>query len=93
LVSDKKVLGVLKSLYRALVMVLYNYPLCWLVVLLGAPINYLFHLSLDVPYLGVGMMLLNQSLLLGTSIYLCVWANIYIKKLHEQSDLYFKEPS
>jgi hypothetical protein len=72
---------------------LFNYPLCWLIVLLGAPVNYLFHLTLDVPYLGVGMMVLNQSLLIGTSLYLCVWSNIYIKKLHEQSSLYFKEPS
>ncbi len=91
--SDKKILSSLKSLYRAFIMILYNYPLCWLVILLGAPVAYVINMMLDIPYLNTTIILLNEVLLVGTSIYLCIWSNIYIKKLHEQSKLYFKEPS
>lgn len=85
------VLDGLKSIWRALKMVIYNYPFCLLVytvLLLGT-----YYLQQLIHYL-FGPTNFLFSTLAGTLtlvIPLCVWSVFYIRRLHDQFALYYPE--
>jgi len=81
--------GVGRSIERAIKMVIFNFPLCFILYAVFASIE--FFIGAINNFIFITLLLRTCSLI--TSIFICIWANIYIKKLHEQSSLYFKEPS
>lgn len=77
----------LMSWWRAFLMVVYNYPLLVTVGLVFyLPVYVVYSYVLFAPLLHniIGAFLLP--------ITVCTYTNIYIKKLHDQFDLYFKQP-
>lgn len=94
--SDKKPMQVLFSWLRAIKMTWYNFPICFVVTisyifLKGLIDYYVWSIVLIDPTSFERFPFLNGSLLLDP-IVICIFANIYIKRLHEQFDLYFKQP-
>ena len=101
--SGKRPKDILFSFYHALKMVLYNYPVCLIITyclhgileLLGTfPLGLPLILKLWWPmqtYINI-YPLFNFVALLVAPILICIFANIYIKKLHEQFDVYFPQP-
>ncbi len=78
---------ILMSFIRTLKMIIYNYPLLLCVgITLYAPL-YIFCNSIYAP------LLLNVIKIVLLPVPVCLYTNIYIKKLHDQFDLYFKQPS
>lgn len=89
--SRASVFDNLKSLWRAIKMVVYNYPFCLLVytvLLFGT-----YYLQQMIRYfLGPSNFLF--STLIGTlalAIPLCIWSVFYTKRLHDQFNLYYPE--
>lgn len=77
----------LMSWWRAFLMVIYNYPLLVVINLFFyAPVYGVYSYVFFAPLLHnvIGAFLLP--------ITVCTYTNIYIKKLHDQFDLYFKQP-
>ncbi len=89
----------LMSLFRAIKMIVYNLPL---LIIVGFVLNLPWHIvSHHVPMslLSAGVTMRQiwivsdiVAILLAPFI-VCLYTNIYIKKLHDQFDLYFKQPS
>lgn len=83
------------SMWYALKMIIFNYPLLAILgIILHAP-KWLFeliyfHLNGSAFVYPVVIFNILGALLLPIGI--CIYANIYIKKLHDQFDLYFKQP-
>lgn len=85
-----------KSLFRTLVMLTYNLPL-WIVIFVAIfLVNALFLLSsMLFGFIGLvtfGTVLTHLLSLLFLPVEICLITNVYIKKLHEQSNLYFPQP-
>lgn len=84
-------LDLLKSIWRALKMVMYNWPFCaivYTVLLFGA-----YYLQIGI-YKLLGTHTFLSSTLVGTLalvIPLCLWTMFYTKRLHDQFNLYFPE--
>lgn len=87
------------SICNALKMVIYNYPLLcvfglifylpsWLLRIAMLHYAYEFSLPIDVYLLPLCT---NVIAMLLAPIIICTYTNIYIKKLHDQFDLYFKQ--
>lgn len=75
------------SIFNAIKMLVYNYPLLVVIgLILFAPVLCVYNYVLFAPLLHnvLGALLLP--------ITVCTYTNIYIKKLHDQFDLYFKQP-
>jgi hypothetical protein len=97
--SSKKLKDFAVPFFRALKMVVYNLPLLIIVgVILYLP-QYIFSCINISPLLIAGITIrqmhaiLNIFSVLLVPIALIPYINIYIKKLHDQFDLYFKQPS
>jgi len=108
--SNKRPKQFFLSFYRSFKMVIYNYPLCWLLVMGFYCIGYIIYYGMGLQMPSMAM---QQSqavvwsreveIILKSAIWflkvvlapipICIFANIYIKKLHEQFDLYFTQPS
>ena len=75
-------------------MLVYNLPLCLLVFVGLAALDLLLFVGLLLlGFFNIGGFVLGAFLyLLVMPIEIGVLSNIYIKKLHEQSELYFKQP-
>jgi hypothetical protein len=85
--SDGGLKNIFASFWNTLKMVIYNLPLIFL-------INFIFGLSLFLVSYFFNISPLMQ-IIIGAflmPIGVCTYANIYIKKLHDQFDLYFKQP-
>lgn len=86
--------GLLHAFTRAVYMIGYNLPLVFIsglffgVLSLVTDLHYILGLS-DVTVKGIDF--LYQQLLV-IPFYICLLTNIYIKKLHKQSELYFPQP-
>ncbi len=108
--SDKRPKQFVLSFYRSFKMIIYNYPLCWLLVVGFYCIGYVVYygMSLQMPSIALQQsqteawsreieMMLESTIgflkVLLSPIPICIFANIYIKKLHEQFDLYFTQPN
>ena len=105
--SPKKLKDFFRSVWHALKMALYNCPLMIGMTAFMWIINWILYfpysLILDTDSLrslfvgstvGIGFLLTIESLLriLFLIIFVCFYANIYIKRLHDQLDLYITEP-
>lgn len=77
----------IRSLWNAVKMVLYSYPL-----LIITGIFFLLPGQLIFSYLYPCHLLYDILAIVLTPVSLCFYTNIYIKKLHEQFDLYFEQP-
>jgi len=76
------------SVYRSFKMVIFNYPFYFCVTLaLGFFLDAVF---LILIYFGLGYMNFYISLLF-LPVYLCIFTNFYVKRVHEQFGLYFSE--
>jgi hypothetical protein len=78
-------------------MIVFNYPLlvvigiCW-GLLLGLNKYFIEPFIFANDTVGVGFAMWNILAALLLPIGVCFYANIYIKKLHDQFDLYFQSP-
>lgn len=85
----------LLSMWYALKMIIFNYPLLAVIgIILHLPI-WLIHVICVYKYnqmLVLSVVLYNFIGILFLPIGICTYANIYIKKLHDQFDLYIKQP-
>lgn len=92
--SDGSIKELWTAAVRAVKMTVYNLPLLLiLMTIITVPVLMLFTygtLHQWSGYMNLGMLLLYIFLLKPLLINL--WANIYIKKLHEMPDLYFNQP-
>jgi hypothetical protein len=83
--SDKQLKQWPISLFRGIKMMVYNWPLFVMIELLSFAV---FKLHV---YFQWGMWsFIGGAILLP--IFICIYMNIYIKKLHDQFDLYFSQP-
>ena len=86
------------SIFRAIKMIIYNYPLLLCIgLIIYIPLYFFAFLiflysSLIINYIYLSL-LLNIIYALLSPIIVCLYTNIYIKKLHDQFDLYFTQPS
>jgi len=93
--STHSIKELLPSLFRSVKMTIYNYPVCLIfgLIILGLEIAFSFFAGSFLFAWGqVGLLLRIISLtnmLVFTPLQLSIFANIYIKKLHEQFDYYF----
>lgn len=87
------------SMWYALKMIIFNYPLLAVIgIILNLPMwlcnlvyLYMYNTMFIFPYtMQIAMPSLIGILFLPIGI--CTYANIYIKKLHDQFDLYVKQP-
>ena len=85
--SDLRPKSFFLSMWNALKMVIYNYPL---IVIMGICL-YLPVLIFDNTFF-INPLLRNIIAALLLPIGVCTYTNIYIKKLHDQFDLYFNKP-
>lgn len=77
----------LMSWWRAFLMVVYNYPL---LVIVG--LAFYFPVYVVLSYVSFAPLLHNIIGAFLLPITVCTYTNIYVKKLHDQFDLYFKQP-
>jgi hypothetical protein len=95
--------NILKSCWRALLMLFYNLPILSILLLIYFLAFGLFHYLLSailecfVPYNSLLMLktvapirVVISEMIVGQTILTCTVANIYIKRVYEQCDLYFK---
>ena len=93
--SDHTGEQLLQSLLRSVKMTIYNYPVCLIfgVIILGLEMAFSFFVGSFLFAWGqVGLLLRIISLVnifMFVPIQLSIFANVYIKKLHEQYDYYF----
>jgi hypothetical protein len=103
--SERGPKNFLFSMWYALKMIIFNFPL---MVILGFLFNvsvyfystiyhsiigyFVVDVQIWAKMLLFGLMLHNVLAILLIPIGICTYANIYIKKLHDQFDLYFKQP-
>jgi hypothetical protein len=85
--SDGGVKNIFRSFWNMLKMLIYNFPLLLIVVVCFSFPTVLFN---RIIYVSPLMKLIIGSLLMPIGV--CTYANIYIKRLHDQFDLYFKQP-
>jgi len=93
--SDHTIGQLLQSLLRSVKMTIYNYPICLFfgLIILGLETAFIFFAGIflfaweEVAILLRIIDLVNKVVFVP--IQLSVFANIYIKKLHEQFDYYF----
>ena len=98
--SSKTIEDFFISFFRAIKMFIYNLPLLIIIafVPLNLPLEVLRHINIS-SLLTPGITLFHISAVLDIirtlyiPVYVCLYTNIYIKKLHDQFDLYFKQPS
>jgi hypothetical protein len=101
--SGKGLKNFLLSMWYALKMIVFNLPLLFIIKLcfnLLVWVAYYFFFGIPQSMYMIGAMLLPLGVMLPTMqnilaalllpIFICIYANIYIKKLHDQFDLYFK---
>lgn len=83
----------LLSMWYALKMIIFNYPLLAIIgIMLNLPIwliNVVYIYKYNQMFM-LPVMIYNGIAILLLPIGICIYANIYIKKLHDQFDLYFK---
>lgn len=89
--SRGSILDSLKSVWRALKMVVYNYPFCLLfytALLFGT-----YYLQQLIRYVFGPTNFLFSTLVgtLALAIPLCIWSVFYTKRLHDQFNLYYPE--
>jgi hypothetical protein len=85
--SDGGLKNIFASFWNTLKMVVYNFPLIFL-------INFVFGVSLFLLSYFLNISSLMQ-IIIGAflmPIGVCIYTNIYIKRLHDQFDLYNKQP-
>jgi hypothetical protein len=98
-INGHRACDLLFSVIRALKMIIYNFPLLLCIGLairiLEDTFGYLFISPLLVS--GVPLFRIFRIFhIIGVALLpvsVCLYTNIYIKKLHDQFDLYFKQPS
>lgn len=80
-----------KSIWRALKMVIYNYPFCLLIY--SALLFGTYYLQQLIRYLFGPTNFLFSTLvgILTLVVPVCVWSVFYIKRLHDQFNLYYPE--
>ena len=97
--SDKSPKQLLFSWLRAVKMVLYNFPICFVVTITYISLKRLIDYyiwSIDPATLYWKKLVVLEQIpsvdgsLLLDPIIVCIFANIYIKKLHEQFGVYFE---
>lgn len=71
------------SLFRAIKMFIYNLPLFFII-----DVSIYFVASTLVDAFSVPLIMVD----LMSPLFICIYMNIYIKKLHDQFDLYFNQP-
>jgi len=98
--SPGKLKDFLRSFLRALKMVIYNFPLLIVVGVIFELPKYIFNYHVNIsPLLIAGVTIMQISAIFNilsillTPIAICFYTNMYIKQLHGQFDLYFKQPS
>ena len=86
----------LLSMWNALKMMIYNLPLILVITLFLVMVNGFFYIPiLFLNYLYFIAPLRYLFTAIGAflmPITICTYTNIYIKRLHDQFDLYFKQP-
>lgn len=85
--SDGGLKNIFISLWNTLKMLVYNLPLLCIVVFCFSLPTVLFNYFM---YISPLMKIIIGALLMPIGV--CTYANIYIKRLHDQFDLYFKQP-
>jgi hypothetical protein len=85
--SDGGLKNIVVSAWNTLKMVVYNLPLIFVFNLIFGISVLFFNYFI---YISPLMKLIIGALLMPIGV--CTYANIYIKKLHDQFDLYFKQP-
>lgn len=89
--GDGSIKNVLKSVVRALKMMIYNYPFCILIFILFV-ICSVSYTVLIANLFGVDSFLLSPIVSNAfLPIPLCILTNFYVKRLHEQFGLYYPE--
>lgn len=88
----------LLSLWNAIKMVVYNLPLLFILGMViymsgwvGAQLTEQLLIARDMPIYPQFFLFFNLIGALVLPIGVCIYANIYIKKLHDQFDLYFNK--
>jgi len=88
--SDRRPKNFIFSMWYSLKMIIYNYPLLVIMgICLYLPVllfNNILFVNLDSPNKILAMNFMSSLVL---PIGICTYANVYIKKLHDQFDLYF----
>lgn len=80
--------NITRSIQNGLKMFLFNIPLMTILITIAITMNFLFE------YLAKILLFENPSLLyflVASPIYICILTNVYIKRLYEQYDLYYKK--
>ena len=85
--SEGSIKNMFVSMWQSLKMIVYNYPL---LAIMGICF-YLPHFILS-QYILISPLVKMLIGILLLPIGICTYANIYIKKLHDQFDLYIKQP-
>lgn len=84
--SDGGLKNIFVSMWNSVKMIIYNFPLICVINLLFS-VSVLFFSYFF--YISTLMQIMIGALLMPIGV--CTYANIYIKKLHDQFDLYFKQ--
>ncbi len=96
--SDGSPKAAFLSLWRAIKMLIYNIPgaitalflplvVLTCVMLIGLALGSLFNIA---EHSGLRVVLIQLSVLVGDVVMVCFMTNFYIKRLHDQSGLYFE---
>ena len=89
--SDGSIKSIMKSMIRALKMMIYNYPFCILIFCFFVLCSILYTISI-VNLFGRNSFLLSPIITNAfLPIPLCILTNFYIKRLHDQFGLYYPE--
>ena len=96
--SDKRIIQIVFSFYRSIKMIVFNLPVFMVICLLMWVVFYFNSRIIDVLmdnrtmfWVYISSWYLIKVLFL-TPVFACTFANIYIKKVHEQFNVYFKQP-
>ncbi len=85
--SDGGLKNIFVSFWNTLKMIVYNLPLIFLINLIFGISLFVFSYFFNISPL---MQIIIGAFLMPIGV--CTYANIYIKRLHDQFDLYFKQP-
>lgn len=84
--SDGAIMSIGWSLIRAIKMLIYNLPLFIIIEVL------MQGFTIGISFLHLGLLIYTILLLIILPLFVCLVTNIYVKKLHDQSELYFPTP-
>ena len=89
--SPSNLYSIIQACIRALKLILYNYPLCYIYWASMLALTLFYHWFLTLLPTSVALFVVFIGIVLLIPYSISLWTTLYIKRMHEQFDIYYKQ--